>query len=73
VIPSLTRANLSALEMSTAHIIRRYTNVLFTSRELVGWWWWWWWSRADDKQTAWYEHATINCEKTAQCGPQSSQ
>jgi len=28
--PSSTRANLSALEMSIAHIIKRYTNVLFT-------------------------------------------
>ena len=26
----LTRANLSALEMSIAHVIKRYTNVLFT-------------------------------------------
>jgi len=29
VIPCLTRANLSALEMSVAHIIKRYANVLF--------------------------------------------
>jgi len=29
--PSLTRANISALEMSISHIIKCYTNVLFTS------------------------------------------
>ena len=29
--PSLTRANLSALETSIAQIIKRYTNVLFTT------------------------------------------
>jgi len=29
--PSLTRANLSTFEISIAHIIKRYTNVLFTS------------------------------------------
>ena len=28
--PSLTRSNLSASEMSLAHIIKCYTNVLFT-------------------------------------------
>ena len=28
--PSLTRANLSALEMTIAHNVKRYTNVLFT-------------------------------------------
>jgi len=28
--PSLTRANLSSLETSIAHIIKRYTSVLFT-------------------------------------------
>ena len=28
--PSLIRANLSALEMSISHIIKHYTNVLFT-------------------------------------------
>jgi len=28
--PSLTCANLSALEMSIAHVIKRYTNVMFT-------------------------------------------
>ena len=28
--PSLKRANLSALEVSVAHVIKRYTNVLFT-------------------------------------------
>jgi len=33
--PSLTRANLSALEMSITHIIKRYTNVLFTNRKAI--------------------------------------
>jgi len=34
--PSLTRANLSALEMSITHIIKRYTNRVYLQGTIVG-------------------------------------